>query len=634
MQHHTSNIMYSLGEIYNILTWFVIPFLLFLLSILYSHYFFISKNLKQACKCQNAQGDQVSPNQIPHDFQTATGYQMPNSSDTFNDEKNLTYDRGQIRQDANALDDQIESECMVPEPPSLSGIIDSTISNKSSSKSTDVDEKYVVDDISSLSDISDIEVSNAPGKHEYGKERMEQDSNIYDKLYNACLRGELSVINDILERENTLMPDENGQTPVYAACTGNHPEVLNILTDFGYDINHQDNEGKTPLHVVFENNDPDFANILVTQFKVNTELRDLKNWTPLHIAIDRGYFSYSQQLSQKFFQQDVGTDVGWIQLHAACFQENIRAVQILLDAITDVNHASSAGHTPLHIAVSKRNTSLVALLLDQNANVNSVTTDGKSPLHIAVEKGEETIIQQLLAQKTDLSLKDILGNTSLHLAVQLKQDTTPVLLKSRIRMSGRGSYPYEASSRPCSIQTVHAIIDHGADVNAMNNRGQTPLWFACSDGHEYMVNILLDKEADPNIVDKCRDSSLHAAINGHCSAKTIKKIIDRGAHINAVRKDGATPLLLACCAAQAESVRILLEAEADPNIAYADGDASLHAAVAAYCNKETIQEIIDYGADVNATNVRGRTALLLSCLYRQMDSVKVLLKNRSRSNSC
>ena len=587
--------MYSLGELYDIPTWFVIPFLLFLLSILYSHYFFISKNSKQACKCQLPQGDQVSPNQIPHDFQTATGCQMPNSSDTFNDDKNLTHDRGKIRQDANAFDDQTESEFMVPEPPSLSGIIDSTISIKSSSKSTDVEEKYVVDDTSSLSNISDIKVSDAPRKHEYGKERMERDGNLYDKLYNASLKGELSVIMDILDNQSTtLMPDKNGQTPVYAACIGNHTDVLNILTDFGYDINHQDNEGKTPLHIVFENNDPDFANILITNFKACTKIRDLKNWTPLHTAIARSYFSYSRQLSQQFLHQDKGTDLSWIQLHAACSQENVPDVQILLGAKTDANHASSLGLTPLHIAVSKSNTSLVTLLLEQNVNVNSVTIDGKSPLHIAIEKGEETVIQKLLAQKADLSLKDILGNTSLHLAVQLKQETKPVLLKSRIRVRGRCSYPYEASSRACSIQTVQAIIDHGADVNAVNKTGQTPLWLACSDGHEHMVKILLDRGADPNIVDKYSDSSLHAAINGHCSAETIKKIIHHGAHINEVNKDGATPLLLTCSTAHIEAVGLLLVEKADPNIAYADGDASLHAAVAAYCSKETIQELIDY----------------------------------------
>ena len=105
-----------------------------------------------------------------------------------------------------------------------------------------------------------------------------------------------------------------------------------------------------------------------------------------------GIYSYSQQLAQTFLQNDVGTEVSWIQLHAACFQENVQDVQTLLDAETDVNHASSAGHTPLHIAVAKSNISLVELLLNHNADVNRANSDQQTPLHVAVDKGEETII--------------------------------------------------------------------------------------------------------------------------------------------------------------------------------------------------------------------------------------------------
>ena len=564
---------------------------------------------------------------------------MADSSDTSINDKKLTYDWEKIRQKAKvfeipdadcypgSLDDETESEFLVPEPPSLSGIIDSTVSINSSSKTTDVEENYVDGDMSSLSNISDIKVSNGPQKHEYGKERMERKGNVYDKLYNASLKGELHTIKDILDDQNiTLMSDENGQTTVYAAYIGNHLKVIQMLTEFGYDNNHQDNEGKTPLHTVFENNDPDLAKALITQFKPCTEKGDVKNWTPLHTAIDRGYFSYSQQLSLQSFRQDKGTDLSWIQLHAACSLGNVPNVQILLGAKTDVNHASSAGLTPLHIAITNSNIDLVTLLLEQNVNVNSVTIDHQSPLHIACENGEEAIIQRLLAQKADSTLKNITGNTSLHLAVQPKQEAKTILLKSGTNVSTKDKRLYQSSFQTCSIQTVQAIIDKGAAVNAVNSRGQTPLWFACSDGLEHVIRILLDRGANPNIPVKYSDSSLHAAIYGHCSAETIQKIIDYDAHINAVNKDEATPLLLARSRAHKETVRILLKAKADPNIAYADGDASLHAAVTAYCSEQTIQEIIDHGANVNAANQRGRTALLLACFYRQTELVKVLLE--------
>ena len=562
----------------------------------------------------------------------ATKYPELDSTDVCEDD-NLTYDWEDcetlqivkafpISDYGTKSDDQSDNNFLVPEPPSLSGIIDSTIIPQPTTVS-DVEENYIEDDMSSLTNVSSIKVSNATRKHEYAKERVEREDNAYDKLYNACLKGQLTIIRDILKNCNTkLNPDENGQTPLYAACIGNHTEIVKFLIDFGYDVNHQDKEGKTPLHISFENHLPDLSQILITQLKANLELRDKQKWTPVHTAIDRGYESYSHDLSEKFLHQDVGTEVSWIQLHAACFEENIPNVQLLLEAGTDVNHVSSAVYIPLHIAVTKSNISIVTLLLDQKVDVNSMTSDHKTPLHIATDKGDETIIQKLLAKKADPNLKDAPGNTALHLAVQLKQETKP--RPQKVWASNRSLLT--ASYHACNLQTIQALIDHGADVNAVNNKGQTALSFACCDGYEACVKILLDTGADPTITDKYGESCLHAAVSGHCSTETIQKIIDHGAHVNAVNKDGATPLLLACFTAQAETVRFLLELNADPNIAYADGDTSLHQAVDAACSEETMQEIIDYGADVNAVNERGRSALLLGCLYRQTDSVKVLLR--------
>ena len=220
----------------------------------------------------------------------------------------------------------------------------------------------------------------------------------------------------------------------------------------------------------------------------------------------------------------------------------------------------------------------------------------------------------------DPSLKDELGNTSLHLSVQLKHETKPMLSKPRTCFDV-DDIAYQA----CNIQTVKEIIQHSIDVNAMNNRSQTALWLACCDGQDELVKILLHVGSNPNITDKDGDSSLHSVINGHCSKETVQEIINHGAHVNAANENGATALLLACSTAQEDLVKLLLRAGADPAILDADGDTSLHGAIAADCNKETLEELIDYGADVNALNNRGRTPLLLSCFYRYTDSVNVLL---------
>ena len=579
--------------------------------------------------CQSLQDDQLSHSQpFPHTSHMTTRCHIPDASEVTDNYK-LSYDWAKTLQIARAFKipdidweiDSVEDGFMVPEPPSLSGIIDTITSKSSSSKTTtNKEENYIIDDMSSLSNISDVKVSNPPSKHTYGKERVERKGNIYDKLYNACLKGQISIINDILKKcTETLIPDEDGQTPLYAACVGDHPEVVNLLIDSGYDVNHQDKDGKTPLHAAFENHAPELAQTIITQFHANTAMRDAQNYTPLHTAINRGYYSYSQQLAQ-FLCQDVGTEVSWIQLQAACFQGNTKYVKFLLDAKTNVNHNSSAGHAPLHIAIKKSNMNIITLLLDQNVDINDRAIDGKTPLHMAVENGDETIIQTLLAQKADANLKDAFGNTCLHLAVQLKQKTRQRLVKSEASSQSPFAAPYST----CSAQAVQSIIEHSTDVNAVNNQGETALWFACFDGQGIFVKILLDAGADPNITDKAKDSCLHSTIRSYCSIDTVTEIIHHSADIDAVNDIGETPLLVACNTGQTEIVRLLLKLKANPTIANVDGDTSLHAAVD--CNTETLQEIIDHVADVNVVNKKGRTALLLSCFNGHMDSVTVLLE--------
>ena len=596
--------------------------------------FILGRCLKIASK------KEMSPNeQMPRDdqvinhenesqeFRTATDYQPNQSENSYDDELSYDWETDEVLQMAKAYrissdeessDGNTSDEFLVPEP-SISGIMEGTSYTSSSKATTDIEENYIVDDLSSLTNISDIEVSNAPQKHEYAKARVEREGNTYDRLYNACLKGQVSIVKDILEMHNgTLAPDEHGQTPLYAACLGNHFDIITLLISFGYDVNHQDNEGKTPLHKAFENHDPDFAQTLISQFCGNTEVRDTQNWTPLHTAIDQGYFNYSDDLKCKFFHQDIGTEVTWVQLQAACFKGRTQDAQVLLDSNADVNHVSSAGYTSLHIAVTKNNTDLVTLLIDQNADVNSMTSRRQTPLHIAAENHNDSVIQKLLKMKANVNLKDELGNTSLHLSVQLNQEVKP-------KKAGARADTSTINFQKCSVQTIEAFIDHGAAVNAENNKCQTALWLACCDGQDTLVKILLDAGADPNITDKYGDLSLHSAICGYCSKDTLHELIDHGAHVNAANNNGETAILLAACGAQGETVRLLLIARADPNIANADGDTCLHGAVYADCSEEILQDLIVYGSDVNAVNKSGRTPLLLSCFFRQMDSVNVLL---------
>lgn len=84
--------------------------------------------------------------------------------------------------------------------------------------------------------------------------------------------------------------------------------------------------------------------------------------------------------------------------------------------------------------------------------------------------------------------------------------------------------------------TVNALIQKGASINASGKDGQTPLYISCENGHVKIVQLLLNYGVDVNLCDK----------------------------------DGFSPLYAACQEGYHDIVKLLLDYKADPNMMPAD----------------------------------------------------------------
>ena len=163
-----------------------------------------------------------------------------------------------------------------------------------------------------------------------------------------------------------------------------------------------------------------------------------------------------------------------------------------------------------------------------------------------------------------------------------------------------------------------------------NNANITPLMLACKKGSRNTdaINLLLDARVNPHIRDADGNTSLHYSIEGGCSKWTLGKLIDHGVDVNAKNKNNVTVLMLACKKRDTDAINLLLDLRADPRIADADGDTSLHHSIEGGCYKETLQAIIDHGADVNKTNKNNATALMLACKKGNIDAINAFLNLR------
>ena len=109
-------------------------------------------------------------------------------------------------------------------------------------------------------------------------------------------------------------------------------------------------------------------------------------------------------------------------------------------------------------------------------------------------------------------------------------------------------------------------------------------------------------------------------------------MIEHGSDVNATSKRKKTALMCACQKGNVDTINVLLNAGANTNIADANGSTCLHHAARNYCCTEVIQAIMSHGVDVNATNKKNVTPLMIACENGNKDAINALLNARADPN--
>ncbi len=191
------------------------------------------------------------------------------------------------------------------------------------------------------------------------------------------------------------------------------------------------------------------------------------------------------------------------------------------------------------------------------------------------------------------------------------------------------------------LSEVRALLARGADVNARDYRGWTPLHLAARQGHAGMVELLLKHGADPDVQGGAEGPALHSAIFfGHPA--TVRKLIEGGANVNLWDTDprsfnrGKAPLhcvfWMMGSAYRGAMADMLLAAGADPDVPTDAGDTALHQAAARGLT-EVVKTLLAYGASVNARNAKGSTCLHEAVWVGCIETVTVLLGHGADINS-
>ncbi|KAA8894720.1 ankyrin repeat-containing domain protein [Sphaerosporella brunnea] len=180
------------------------------------------------------------------------------------------------------------------------------------------------------------------------------------------------------------------------------------------------------------------------------------------------------------------------------------------------------------------------------------------------------------------------------------------------------------------LEIVNILLERGADVNLVGGDYGTALGIAAWYGHKEIVNILLERGADVNLVGGLYGTPLEIA--AQCGYKEIvNTFLERGADVNLAGGHYGTPLGRAAWYGYQEIVNILLERGADVNIVGGGYGTALEAA-ASIGNREIVNVLLERGADVNLIGGDYGTALGAAAWIGNREIVNILLERDADVN--
>ena len=378
---------------------------------------------------------------------------------------------------------------------------------------------------------------------------------------------------------------------------------------------------------------------------------------------------------------------GMTALHWAAYQNDRETAELLVRAGANVQAANRYGVTPLSLACANGDAALVDTLLKAGANPNAALPGGETPLMTAARVGSLATVKALVARGVDVNATEARrGQTALMWAAAEGQaDVVQALIEAgadfRTRLTS-GFTPLLFAVREGRLPVVRVLLRAGADVNEtvpmdgarrrgyggrVPPAGASALLVAVTNAHFELAAHLLDEGADPN-ADLPGYTVLHAitavrkpgvgdndpAPEGSgtmTSVELVKKLVERGAKVNArmtrranlsntrLNEVGATPFMLAALTADAELMKTLAALGADTKLGNNDNSTPLMAAAGLATRSpgedagtesevlEAVQVALDLGADINAVDNNGETAMHAAA-YKNLPKVVKFLASK------
>lgn len=226
-----------------------------------------------------------------------------------------------------------------------------------------------------------------------------------DNIHDACKKNDSELAKRILRGYPGQVgaKDDLGYFPLHWAAALGHSGVVKILLENAADPNVRNDDGLTPLLLT---RDKESVNLLL-EYGADLNFMDTSGRTVLHETAGGNYLELVEILLANGAEVDVKDIAGSTPLHIAAASNRYHTAERLITAKAEVNARDDSGDTPLHKAARERCPECIRILLENSANVNAMDSRGRTALHFTVGPQE---CQILLKYGADCGIRDHDGN--------------------------------------------------------------------------------------------------------------------------------------------------------------------------------------------------------------------------------
>ena len=452
-------------------------------------------------------------------------------------------------------------------------------------------------------------------------------------LNHSVREGDVECIKELLKAgANIRTRNQSGDTPLIIAVNTGNKEVVQLLIEANSDINAENNEGQTALyqavthchlkvytsqskreHESDEKHSP-FSVYTTIAFMLLKAGAHLKN-TRSGLNPSRAHLNLTNLKEPDFHIFKIllaaGADIEGMDANASneslqdlariyarqylkqCYPEsNLYSIVLQLSlphhmksyllfyTLIGDGEELKAEEKDYLLKTSEGDVESVLCLMQARINVNVQDENGMSALMIASVAGNVHMLERLIRAGIDKNIQDLHGDTALTHAVRTgKLDCVEKLLKFGANIDIKGRDGFTALMRAVNTDDQSCwedLVNAGANPNIPNDMGMTPLMLAIRTSLDWTI-----------------------------------RVINAGANIHLVTKNGKSAVFIAAFLGKVESLKMLVKAGTDVNNKLG-GRAKPLPAAAFMGHEECMKELIAAGADLNIQDEFHRTALKLA----------------------